>query len=96
MPKTYNYRQLKAEKLREKPNFAENWNTEFRETFEKPNFTENWNNEARKPVKSENQTKIGTKTEFHILSSLKIILHLTAVCINGWARGLFVIAQLFN
>ena len=63
---------------------------------EKPNFAENWNNEARKPVKSENQTKIGTKTEFHILSSLKIILHLTAVCINGWAWGLFAIAQLFN
>ena len=29
-PKTYNYRQQKAEKLREKPNFAENWNTETR------------------------------------------------------------------
>ena len=82
--------------MREKPNFAENWNTEFRKTCEKPNFTESWNNEARKPVKSENQTKIGTKTEFHILSSLKIILHLTAVCINGWAWGLFAIAQLFN
>ena len=51
-PKNYNYRQLEAEKLREKPNFAESWN-----------------NEARKPVKSENQTKIGTKTEFYILSS---------------------------
>ena len=65
-PKNYNYRQLEAEKLREKPNFAESWN-----------------NEARKPVKSENQTKIGTKTEFYILSSLKIILHLTTVCFNG-------------
>ena len=53
----------------EKPNLAENWNTEFRKTCEKPNFTESWNNEARKPVKSVNQTKIGTKTEFYILSS---------------------------
>ena len=69
MPKTYNYRQLKAEKLREKPNFAKSWNTETRESREKPNFSESWNNEARKPVKSENQTKIRTKTEFYILSS---------------------------
>ena len=63
---------------------------------EKPNFAENWNNEARKQVKSEIQTKIGTKTEFYILSSKKIILHLTTVCINGWALGLYAIAQLFN
>ena len=47
-------------------------------------------------MKSEIQTKIGTKTEFYILSSKKIILHLTTVCINGWALGLFAIAQLFN
>ncbi len=84
---------MKAKKLREKSNFAESWNTETRE---KRKLNESWNNEARKQVKSEIQTKIGTKTEFYILSSKKIILHLTTVCINGWALGLFAIAQLFN
>ena len=82
--------------MREKPNFVENWNTESRESREKRKLNESWNNEARKPVKSENQMKIGTKTEFHILSSLKIILHLTTVCFNGWACGFFAIAQLLN
>ena len=53
-PKTYNYRQQKAEKLREKPNFAESWNTETRKSREKPNFAENWNNETRKQIKNEN------------------------------------------
>ena len=43
-PKTYNYRQLKAEKLRKMPNFAEYWNTETRE---KRKLNENWNNEVR-------------------------------------------------
>ena len=43
MPKTYNYRQLKAEKLREKPNFAKSWNTETRESREKRKLNENWN-----------------------------------------------------
>ena len=42
---------MKAEKLHEKQNFAENWNTEFRKTRKKPNFTENWNTETREKRK---------------------------------------------
>jgi hypothetical protein len=71
---------LKAEKLREKPNFVENWNTETRE---KRKLNENWNNEARENREKRKLNENWTKTEFHILSSLKIILHLTTVCFNG-------------
>ena len=42
---------MEAKKLREKSNFAENWNTEFRKTRKKPNFTENWNTETREKRK---------------------------------------------
>ena len=51
MPKTYNYRQLKAEKLREKPNFAKSWNTETRESREKRKLNESWNTESREMTK---------------------------------------------
>ena len=55
MPKTYNYRQLKAEKLREKPNFAKSWNTETRESREKRKLNENWNSKTlEKPNFDEN------------------------------------------
>ena len=55
MPKTYNYRQLKAEKLREKPNFAKSWNTETRESREKRKLNENWNSQTlEKPNFAEN------------------------------------------
>ena len=36
-PKTYNYRQQKAEKLREKPNFAKSWNNEARKPMKNEN-----------------------------------------------------------
>ena len=55
MPKTYNYRQLKAEKLREKLNFAKSWNTETRESREKRKLNENWKSKTReKPNFAEN------------------------------------------
>ena len=55
MPKTYNYRQLKAEKLREKLNFAKSWNTETRESREKRKLNENWNSKTlEKPNFDEN------------------------------------------
>ena len=46
-PKNYNYRQQKAEKLHEKPNFAESWNTETRKSREKRKLNESWNTEFR-------------------------------------------------
>ena len=55
MPKTYNYRQLKAEKLREKLNFAKSWNTETRESREKRKLNENWKSKTlEKPNFAEN------------------------------------------
>ena len=91
-----------------KPNFVENLQWQFsdfsnlktilnKKLCEKlktePNFA--WQIKFAWHLKTENQTLwINVALIFSVREN--IILHLTAVCINGWACGKSSLAQLFN
>ena len=75
-----------------KPNFVENLQRQFSDFC---NLETILNRKLCVIFETENQTlRINVVLIFSVREN--IILHLTAVCINGWACGKSAMAQLFN